>query len=117
MVSTRLAPLRALSYCDVVTFCALARSPIIKTGISMDGHARDLEAFSKLLHLFRRQLCAQLFQPKRGHGVDASCPLRRNPHGDEGDRSEKQRRDDECDRIPGFDMKEEAGQEGSEPER
>src|SRR3984885_4948908 len=52
MVSTRLAPLRALSYCDVVTLCAFARSPSINTGISMDGHARDLEAFTKLLPPF-----------------------------------------------------------------
>src|ERR1700677_4880665 len=117
MVSTWLAPLRALSYCDVVTLCAPARSPTIKTGINMDGHARDLQAFTKLLHLFRQQICALLFEPKRGHGVDASCPLRRNPHGDEGNRTEKQRRDDECDGIPGFDTKEKAGQEASEPER
>jgi hypothetical protein len=37
-----LAPLRALSYCDVVTLCAPVRSPIIKIGINIDGHARDL---------------------------------------------------------------------------
>src|SRR5580693_2243772 len=103
MVSSRLAPLRALSYCDVVTLCAPARRPIIKTGISMSGQARDLEAFTKLFPPSCRQIGALLFEAKRGHRVDAGCPLRRNPDGEEGNRAEKERRDDERDWIPRFD--------------
>jgi hypothetical protein len=61
------------------------------------------------LPLSCQQIRALLFEPKRGHGVDASrplpTPLRKNGVTDE------------CDEIPRFDTKEEAGQEASEPER
>src|ERR1700722_11696720 len=117
MVSTRLEPLRTLSYCEVVTFCAPARSPSSKAGISRDSLARDLQAFTKLLPLSCRQIGVLSFQPKRGHRVDTSCPLGRNPDGEQGNRAEKQRRDDERDGIPRLDTKEKAGQEASEPER
>src|SRR5216683_4333055 len=48
MVSCLLTPLRTLSYCDVVTLCAPVRSPVSKTVIDTNDHARDLEAFTKL---------------------------------------------------------------------
>ncbi len=49
--------------------------------------------------------CAPLFEPKRGHRIDTSCSLRRNPNGEESNCAEKHRRNDESDRIPGFDTK------------
>src|SRR6266550_7272522 len=118
VVSSRLAPLRALSYCDVVTLCAPAGSPMVKTRISINGCANASETFIRIGSPFScLQNCAPLFEPKRGHRIDASCPLRRNPNSEERNRAQKQRRNDESDRIPGFDTKEEAGQEVSEPER
>src|SRR6267143_3180687 len=118
VVSSRLAPLRALSYCDVVTLCAPTGIPVVKTRISINGGASASETFIRIGSPFScQQNCASLFEPKRGHRIDASCSLRRNPNSEANNCAEEQRRNDESDRIPGFDTKEEAGQEASEPER
>src|SRR5260370_31528262 len=72
---------------------------------------------SELTPFSCHQNCAPLFESKRGHRIDASCPLRRNPNSEKRNCAEKERRNDENNRVPSFDTKEEAGQEASEPER
>jgi hypothetical protein len=68
-------------------------------------HAAVVNQVAKLFPSYCQQNCDPLFEPKGGHRIDASCSLRRNPNGEEGNCAEKQRRNDESDWIPGFDTK------------
>ena len=93
-------------------------------GSKPDTSGSGLMAMWRLIYAVRlhatntscQQKCAPLFEPKRGHRIDASYSLCWNPNGEERNCAEKQRRNDESNRIPDFDAKEEAGQEASEPE-